>query len=172
MENIKAHLIEKTISSNSKSAYSLSKINYFGEKVGEKIQYMPSEALFLLEKNKLEILQKNKKLTKEEIIKKFQKIDKKFQQKYLIFKDLRKKGYIVKTALKFGAEFRVYDKGKKPGQTHAKWLVITDNESNKLNWHEFSSKNRVAHSTKKNLLLGLIDEEGKIIYYEIKWVKP
>ncbi|MCA9487354.1 MAG: tRNA-intron lyase [Nanoarchaeota archaeon] len=172
MEKIQTHLIGKTLTSNSKSAYQMSKKSYFGEKVGEKIQYMPTEAFYLFEKNQLEIFQKSKKLPNEEIVKKLQKIDKKFQEKYIVFKDLRKKGYIVKTALKFGAEFRVYSKGKKPGQEHAKWLVITEKESNKINWHEFSSKNRVAHSTKKNLLLGLIDEEGKVIYYEISWIKP
>ena len=111
-------------------------------------------------------------MTKSELLSRFQKSDKKISTKYLVFKDLRTKGYIVKTALKFGAEFRVYDKGKKPGKEHAKWLVITDRESNKAYWHEFSSKNRVAHSTKKNLLLALVDEEGEIIYYEVKWIKP
>lgn len=172
MEKIQAYLIGKTISSNSKTAYQLSKKSGFGEKVGEKIQYMPSEAFYLLEKEQLEIISKEKKLFKEEVIKSLQKLDKKFEDKYIIFKDLRKKGYIVKTALKFGAEFRVYEKGRKPSEDHAKWLVITDKESNKINWHEFSAKNRVAHSTKKRLLIGLIDEEGKVIYYEVKWVKP
>lgn len=172
MEKIKSQIIGNTITSNSKKAFSLLETSRFGEKVGEKVQYILSEAYFLVNSEKMEIYLKNKKLSKEEIIKKFQKIDKKFQQKYLVFEDLRKKGYIVKTALKFGAEFRVYEKGAKIGKEHAKWIVLTDKESNKANWHEFSSKNRVAHSTKKNLLLALIDEEGKIIYYEIKWVKP
>src|SRR3989339_197191 len=103
---------------------------------------------------------------------KFNKIDKKIHIKYLVFKDLRDKGYTVKTALKFGAEFRIYEKGTKPGKEHAKWIVFTDHESNKLTWHEFSAKNRVAHSTKKNLLLAILDEEGSITYYEVKWVKP
>jgi len=66
-----------------------------------------------------------------------------------VFKNLREKGYIVKTALKFGAEFRIYEKGAKPGKNHAKWIVFTDYESGKLTWHEFSAKTRVAHSTKK-----------------------
>jgi len=101
-----------------------------------------------------------------------QKIDKKIEIKYIVFKDLRQKGYIPKTALKFGADFRVYDKGAKPGISHAKWIVFVDYESRKISWHEFSAKNRVAHSTKKNLLLAIVDEEGDIIYYEIKWLKP
>ena len=172
MEKIKANLVGSEITSNSKSAHNLFEKSKFGEKIEDKVHYLAVEALFLLEEKKLEVLQKNKKLSKTELISKLQRLDKKIQTKYLVFKDLRKKGYVVKTALKFGAEFRVYDKGKKPGQTHAKWLVITDKESNKANWHEFSSKNRVAHSTRKKLLLALVDEEGKIIYYEISWIKP
>ena len=172
MEKIKANLVNGEISSNSQEAHFLVEKSNFGEKIEDKIHYLPVEALFLLEEGKLEVFQQNRKLTKQEILTKLQKSDKKLQTKYLVFKDLRKKGYVVKTALKFGAEFRVYDKGKKPGNEHAKWLVITDKESNKANWHEFSSKNRVAHSTKKNLLLALVDEEGKIIYYEIRWIKP
>ena len=113
-----------------------------------------------------------KKITKKELLKKLQGLDKKIQIKYPVFKDLRERGYVVKTALKFGAEFRVYEKGGKPGKCHAKWIVFTDQESGKLTWHEFSAKNRVAHSTKKNLLLAIVDEEGDITYYEVKWMRP
>ena len=85
---------------------------------------------------------------------------------------MRKKSYIVKTALKFGAEFRVYNKGIHPGQDHAPWLLQTFSDSEKINWQDFSAKNRVAHSTKKKLLIAIVDEEFSITYYEISWVKP
>ena len=111
-------------------------------------------------------------LSKKDLLKKLQKLDKNFELKYLVFRDLRKKGYILKAALKFGADFRVYPKGSKPGGEHAKWLVFVNHESKKLTWHEFSAKNRVAHSTKKNLLLAIVDDEGDLTYYEVKWLKP
>ncbi len=123
-------------------------------------------------KEKMEIFSKSRKLSQKEIIEKCRKIDKKIQIKYPVFKDLRERGYVVKTALKFGADFRVYEKGAKPGEKHAKWIVFTEHESNRLTWHEFSAKNRVAHSTKKNLLLAIVDEEGDISYYEVRWLKP
>jgi len=162
----------KIISSNDSEATSLFNKSCFGAFVKDKIQYSLSEAFFLVEKGKIEIFYKGKKLKKEELMKKFQRIDKKFPLKYLVFKDLRERGYIVKTALKFGADFRVYDKGFRPGEEHAKWVTFVDHESNKITWHEFSAKNRVAHSTKKNLLLAIVDEEGDITYYEVKWVRP
>ncbi len=172
MEKIKAYIIGEIISSNTSEAYSLQKKSSFGEPVGDKIQYTFSEALFLVEKEKMDIFSRSKKILKKDLINKFRRIDKKIQIKYLVFKDLREKGYIVKTALKFGAEFRVYEKGSNPGKKHAKWIVFTEHESKKLTWHEFSAKNRIAHSTKKNLLLAIVDEEGDISYYEVKWIKP
>jgi tRNA-intron endonuclease len=173
MEKIQAYIVGEIISSNSSEAHSLYKKSSFGEPIGEKVRYSPSEALFLVEKGKMELYtEKGKKIQKKELINKLRKIDKKIQIKYPVFKDLREKGYIIKTALKFGAEFRVYEKGSRPGKRHAKWIIFTDHESNKMTWHEFSAKNRVAHSTKKNLLLAIVDEENDISYYEVRWIKP
>jgi len=171
MNKIKAHLTGEIISSNAPEAQSLYRKSAFGEPRTGKIQYSLSEALFLVEKEKMDIFSRNKKISKKDLMNKFRRIDKKIQIKYPVFKDLREKGYVVKTALKFGAEFRVYEKASKPGKKHAKWIVFTDHESKKLTWHEFSAKNRVAHSTKKNLLLAIVDEEGDITYYEVKWIR-
>ncbi|MDP2628979.1 MAG: tRNA-intron lyase [Nanoarchaeota archaeon] len=172
MEKIQAYLVGEIIFSNTSEAHMLYKKSSFGEPKSDKIQYSLPEALFLVEKNKMDVFSKNKKITKNDLLKKFQKIDKKIQIKYPVFKDLREKGYLVKTALKFGAEFRIYEKGSRAGKTHAKWIAFVEHESKKLTWHEFSAKNRVAHSTKKNLLLAIVDEEGDVTYYEVGWVKP
>ncbi len=172
MEKIKAYILGEIISSTDSNAFSLYKKSHFGEPKENKIQYSLTETLFLLEKGKLELFSKNKKISKKDFIEKCRRIDKKIQIKYPVFKDLRERGYVVKTALKFGADFRVYEKGAKPGKHHAKWIVFCEHESKKLSWHEFSAKNRVAHSTKKNLLLAIVDEEGDISYYEVRWIKP
>jgi len=173
MPTIKANLISEKITSNSAEAQNLFSSQRFGEKIGEKIFYSLSEALFLVENKKMEIYNfQNKKISKKDLLKKLQRIDKKFKTKYLVFKDLREKGYIVKTALKFGAEFRVYEKGEKIGKNHAKWILFPVSETNSLTWHDFSAKNRVAHSTKKNLLIAIVDEEGDVSYYEVEWLRP
>jgi len=172
MVQIKANLISKTITSNSKEAQNLFGEKRFGERVGEKIFYTLSESLFLVQDKKMEIFDyKDKKLTEKEIEIKFQRMDKNFKTKFLVFKDLRKKGYIVKTALKFGAEFRVYDKNKS-AKEHSKWILFPVSENSTMTWHNFSAKNRVAHSTKKNLLIAVVDEESDVSYYEVKWTKP
>jgi len=172
MEKIKAYILGEIISSTDANAFSLYEKSHFGESKENKIQYSLAEAIFLVERGKIEIFSKGKKMQKKEFIERCRKIDKKIQLKYPVFRDLRERGYVVKTALKFGADFRVYEKGAKPGGKHAKWVVFCEHESNRLTWHEFSAKNRVAHSTKKNLLLAILDEEGDISYYEVKWLKP
>jgi tRNA-intron endonuclease, archaea type len=173
MKKIQATLTSEKITSNTAEAQNLFSTSRFGEKFGEKILYSLPEALFLTQNKKMEISNyQKKKLTQKEILKKFQQIDKKFKTKYIVFKDLREKGYIVKTALKFGAEFRVYEKGKKVSKNHSKWILFPVSENKQMTWQDFSAKNRVAHSTKKNLLIAIVDEEGKTSYYEVKWTQP
>ena len=172
MIKINAILTSEKITSNTAEAQNLFAASRFGEKLGEKILYSLPEAFYLVQDKKMEIFDyKNKKLTQKDILKKFERINKKFKTKYLVFKDLRKKGYIVKTALKFGAEFRVYEKGKKITQSHSKWICFPVSENKQLTWQEFSAKNRVAHSTKKNLLIAVVDEEGAVSYYEVRWTR-
>ncbi|MFH1237914.1 MAG: tRNA-intron lyase [archaeon] len=169
---IRAILISEKITSNTLEAQNLFATSRFGEKIGEKIFYSPSEALYLVQDKKMEILNyQDKKLTQKDILNKFERIDKKFKTKYLVFNDLRKKGYIVKSALKFGAEFRVYEKEGKVGKDHSKWICFPVSENKQISWQEFSAKNRIAHSIKKNLLIAIVDDECAISYYEIKWVK-
>lgn len=172
MKKIKAILISGRVTSNSAEASSLFATSRFGEKLGEKILYSLSEALYLIQNDKIEITDYHgKELNEKDIMKKFAKINRNFKTKYLVFRDLRKKGYIVKTALKFGAEFRVYDKGSKIGKDHSKWICFPVSENEKLAWQDFTAKARVAHSTKKNLLIGIADEDGGVSYYETKWSK-
>ncbi len=169
---ITAYFSGDKITSTSDEAFSLFERSRFGEKLKGKIEYSFVESLFLVSEEKMELFLGSKKVSEEELLKKIKKADKKIETKYAVFSDLRGKGYIVKTALKFGAEFRVYEKGVKPGDDHAKWILYTTRENENMSWHDFSAKNRVAHSTKKNLLIGIVDEEGDVTYYEVKWERP
>ncbi|PIN78609.1 tRNA-intron lyase [Candidatus Woesearchaeota archaeon CG10_big_fil_rev_8_21_14_0_10_34_8] len=131
------------------------------------------ETYYLLEKEKIILYDyRRKKITKTDFLKKAQRKQNDFWVRYCVFRDLRERGYIVKTALKFGADFRVYDRGVKPGDDHAKWVVYPVHETDVMTWYEFSAKNRVAHSTKKRLLLGIVDEEGDVSYWETRWLRP
>ena len=172
MKKIRAHLIGNKVSSNSEEAFYLNERSSFGESIGEKIIYSFPESLYLLEKRKMEIFSQKRKLSYKKLLEKLHRKDKRIQTKYSVFKNLREKGYVVKTALKFGADFRVYEKNSHARRGHAKWIIFADHESKKISWHEFSAKNRVAHSTKKKLLLAIVDEEDDVSYYEVSCIKP
>ena len=165
---------EKVITESSDEARDFYNQSRFGT-IAEsgKVELSLLEGLYLMEKSRLDIKSENgRKISHETFIKKARKIEPNFWIRFVVFRDMRNRGYIIKTALKFGADFRVYDRGVKPGEDHAKWIVFPVHEGSTLTWHEFSSKNRVAHSTKKRLLLAVVDDEGDVTYYENRWVRP
>ena len=168
----KANLTGEIVTSNKKEAFELYDKSRFGEKVENKIHYFILEALYLLEKKKIEVYEGKKRLSNTQFLEKVKKLEQNFWPRYRVFCDIRNKGYIIKTALKFGADFRVYEKGIKPGQDHAKWLLFPTYEASSLTWQEFAGKTRVAHSTKKKLLIAIVDHEGDVTYYEISWLRP
>lgn len=173
-ETIKSYLHEHlVITEDSDLARELYNQSRFGKINNSKVELALIEAFYLLEKGKIEILDgKNKPIIFDNFIKRAKKLEKNILIRYKVFKDMRDRGYIVKTALKFGADFRVYDRGIKPGEDHAKWVLYPVSETENLTWYEFAAKNRVAHSTKKRLLVGIVDAEGDVTYYEIKWTRP
>jgi len=164
----------RIVTENSDSARQLYNQSRFGVLlVNGIVQLSMSEALFLLEKGKVALIDgRNKSLSADVLLKKAKKSDKKFWIKYCVFKDIRERGYIIKTALKFGADFRVYERGVKPGEDHAKWVLFPVHESEVLTWHDFAAKTRVAHSTKKKLLIAVVDDEGDVSYWETRWLRP
>ena len=163
---------DMVVAESSQAAQTLYDQSRFGELKEGKFQYSLVEALFLIEKDRMDVFDKKKKLTVDQFVKKASKKGSRFWTRYCVFRDMRARGYVVKTALKFGADFRVYDRGMKPGEAHAKWILYPVQESEGFSWYEFAAKNRVAHSTKKRLLLGIVDDESDVTFYEIGWIRP
>jgi len=171
---IEAFLLkDNVITECSNEARGLSDKSCFGTQLDDgRVQLTLIEAYYLLDKDKIKILKGKKEIIKETLLQKCIRLEKNFWTRYAVYADFRNRGYVIKTALKFGADFRVYDKGVKPGEAHARWIVYPVKETGTLTWYEFAAKNRVAHSTKKRLLLGVVDEENSVTYYEIKWTRP
>lgn len=165
---------ERVITEDSDEARELSNQGCFGKVLASnKVQLSLIEALYLQDKGRVIILDgRGKEIKFESFVKKAQRKEPNFWVRFCVFKDMRNRGYVVKTALKFGADFRIYDRGVKPGEDHARWILYPIHEGNMLTWHDFSAKNRVAHSTKKRLLLGVVDDEGDVCYWEVRWMRP
>ncbi|MBN2454732.1 tRNA-intron lyase [Candidatus Woesearchaeota archaeon] len=174
-EPVNAYFSDGTvITEDSDSARELyDKSRYGAINKENKLQLSLIEALYLLDKKWIVVLDgRNRTVPRERFVKRARKLEPKFWPRYCVFRDIRDRGYIIKTALKFGADFRIYERGKKPGEAHARWIVYPVKEGEHLTWHEFAAKNRVAHSTKKRLLIGVVDDEGDVSYWEVRWMRP
>ena len=166
---------ERVLTENTDAARELYNQSRYGKLLPDgRAQLSLTEAMYLLERGKISITpaKGKKSINEEQFLKLVAKQQKNFWVKYSVFKDIRDRGYIIKTALKFGADFRVYDRGVKPGEDHARWIIYPVHEGDMMTWQEFSAKNRVAHSTKKRLLIGVVDDEGDVSYWEVRWMRP
>lgn len=164
------YLSNERIFSNSQKAINIAELRKIGEHKEGKVIYTSYEAFYLQETKKAVIkdIKKEKPLSENELMSSLTKKDKEFHTKYIVFRNLKNKGYIVKTGLKFGEEFRVYKKQDK----HARWIVYPIKSTEKINPKDLISKSRISHSTGKKLLLAIVDSEEDISFYEIDWIKP
>lgn len=137
----------------------------FGESVEGKSWLFPEEALFLIEKGDLDAGK-----TVDEVRDFFTEKSDGFLPRYAAYRDLRIKGYVVKAGAKYGADFRVYDKGVKPSRKeereHAKFLVWVMSENDSLEMKTLVGINRVAHSVKKTLVIAIVDRELDVTYVQ------
>ncbi|MBI2657081.1 tRNA-intron lyase [Candidatus Woesearchaeota archaeon] len=164
---------ERVLTESSDNARELYNQSRYGNLLDDgRVQLSLIEALYLMEKKRLVVHDaRNKPIDFESFLKKAKR-EPNFWVRFCVYRDIRNRGYIIKTALKFGADFRIYDRGVKPGEDHARWVVFPVHEGSSLTWYEFSAKNRVAHSTKKRLLIGAVDDEGDVTYWEVRWLRP
>jgi tRNA-intron endonuclease len=141
----------------------------FGERVGKHLVLELCEALYLLEKNKLTVLSEGgRKMKPSSLLRYARAIEPRFYTRYLVFKDLRDKGYVVKTGFKFGFHFRVYPKGKKPGEEHSAWVVWAVTQDESFTMPELSRMVRLAGNLNTQLLIAVVDAENDINYYLVE----
>ncbi len=129
------------------------------------------EALYLVENEVLEVYtQDGLKLSVEELRNCGKVNDERFDELYAVYRDLRSKGFVVRSGTKFGADFAVYTVA--PGVEHAPYLVIALRYGQALRPNELLSFGRVSHSTRKQLVLAIVGPGKVISYVSFKWVKP
>lgn len=152
-------------------AHNLYNKRYYGNLTDSGLELSFIEALYLLEKGKIEIYDDEDGVVSiehmMEIIRK-----KHIFSHFLVYKDLRIRGYIIKTGFKYGSDFRIYERGHSPGDGHSNYLVKILSEEQEIKVRDFSSYVRVAHGVRKNLLLAVVDDEYDITYYDIEWTRP
>jgi len=131
---------------------------FYGKPFGETLQLSFVEGLYLLEKKILEIQTTDETiLSEEKCIQHMQKLQPDIVQRLKVFKDLKKRGLLVKTGFKFGAHFRAYS--KQPEETHAEYLIHVIQKDFTSVWAEVSRAVRLAHTVNKEFIFACIDDE-------------
>ena len=131
-----------------------------------------TEVLLLCERNRILIWENNDKSKKlydfESLLIHFTQYDERLWQKYIIYMDLRKRGYIVRTGFGGGIEFRVYKRGSDFENDTAKYLIYPVFEGNPIELRDLDKMSRVALSSRKDLIVATVDRLSKPIYYSVK----
>lgn len=84
---------------------------------------------------------------------------------FLVYRDLRSRGYVAKEGFGFGNDFRVYERGdyeKKP----AKYVVFGINEGTNISAKDFALAVSQIEKMGKEAVVAVIERRGEVIYYK------
>jgi len=126
----------------------------------------PFESLYLLYTKKLDLRNGSKNIGFDVFLQSCIKEDPDALTKFLIFRDLRTKGYIVKDGFGFGSDFRVYERGQF-GNKDAKYLVFALNEGKHEKIGQLQKKIEEITKMGKEPIISVIERRGEIIYYKV-----
>ena len=138
----------------------------YGEMEQSKLLLKSFESLYLLFTGRLSLFRGKKNIDFDSFLQICKKQDKDILTKFLVYRDLRNRGYTVKDGLGFGSDFKVYDKPFSP-KSPSKFLVFSLNEGK----HEKISRLRkkIEEITKigKEPIIAVVQRQGEIIYYKV-----
>jgi tRNA-intron endonuclease len=137
----------------------------FGNLRNEELILQPYEAFYLIEKGKIKVYEvnSNQPLSLGELVKRLS-IDKKEELiKYLVYRDLREKGYIVRESEKM--DFEVY------GKESLRRLVSIIHEGRETTIEKLISLIKFAEEERKELILAVIDRRTDIVFYTLSFLK-
>jgi len=183
---LEGELIENRVIVWSPEAVSLYDVSGYGkpqpEEKPDRLELDLIEAAYLLEKNKIKIFIKKNGKKRKIKFEKFMKIGtekvNQFYPQFIVFRDLRDRGYLVKTGFKFGAHFRLYERGvklkrgPKAPHEHTKAIVHAVSEESAFSLPEMSRAVRLAHNIRATMWWAVVDKEGDVTYYQLGRITP
>ncbi|MDW0148723.1 MAG: tRNA-intron lyase [Nitrososphaeraceae archaeon] len=141
----------------------------FGDKEDDDYLLETYEALYLLYLNKLVIT--NGSIDNfGSLLKHVLKYDKEIVTRFLVYRDLRSRGYVVKEGFGFGVDFRVYERGEYE-KKRAKYVVFCINEGINVKVGEVSKNVREIETMGKNAIAAVVERRGEVIYYKLTNMK-
>ena len=138
----------------------------YGEMDQGKLLLKSFESLYLLFTDRLTLFMGKKNIDFDSFLQICKKHDKDILTKFLVYRDLRNRGYTVKDGLGFGSDFRVYDKPFSP-KSSSKFLVFGLNEGKHEKISELRKKIEEITKMGKEPIIAVIQRQGEIIYYKV-----
>lgn len=142
---------------------------YFGQWTSKNSLVLePEEILLLMDRKRIVVmnLTTNQKITSSEIVAHFTEINKSFWSRYLVYKDLRNRGYVVRIGTQITAPFRIYSRGGKPGESISKKVIFPLSEGEDLDLDFLDQLVNQSKIDRKKLLLSVVDRLGDVTYYQ------
>ena len=164
---IKGVIVEKGVKVSEKE--SLDSLSLRGYGVAENDEFLLTfyESLYLLDKGALEI--KNEKdgtVDFQGLLQRYEGVDENAWANYLMYRDLRSRGYVVREGFGLGIDFRVYERGEY-GEKTAKYLILSMQEGKPIEMGDLTRVLRQCQSLKKELILAVMNRRGEIVYYSV-----
>ena len=138
----------------------------YGEMEKNKLFLKPFESLYLLYTDKLKIFKGKKNIDFDSLLQIYKNQNENVLTQFLVYRDLRTRGYTVKDGFGFGSDFRVYGKGDF-GEKGAKFLVFSFNEGKQEKVGMLQKKIEEITKMGKEPIIAVIERRGEIIYYKI-----
>ena len=158
---------------NSPTAQSLYEKNYFGTLLpNNSLELDVLEALLLIERSRIKIFDENKKeMTAEQILSIIVEEDPRIWVKYLVYRDLRQRGYMVRLGYGEGIDFRVYPRGSTRSEAIAKYFIFILDEGNSVQLQNLDQITQQTLNARKKLIIVTLDRLGDPTYYHLEQTK-
>ncbi|NOZ81795.1 MAG: tRNA-intron lyase [Candidatus Micrarchaeota archaeon] len=161
-----------------KAAKKLFEKEFYGKLREDRLELSLLEACLLLERKMIKLVKDGNELSFKEFYDYCTSLDKRFEHRYRVYRDLRSRGLPTRTGFKFGCDFRVYERGvhplkrgKKTPKEHTKWVVFAVPEGYTFSFHELSRAVRLAHNIRANMLWAVVSKDG-VRYFSVRFFKP
>ena len=132
------------------------------------LSLQPFEALYLVERQKVSIIDEETKarLLFQELLLKLSETDPNIWTRYIVYRDLRIRGFVVKAGKGPGIGFLVYERGGY-GKRVPRYMVYTVWEGSKEPMERLGRVLDEATKSDKILRLAVVDRRGEIVYYTL-----
>ena len=144
--------------------------SYIGTKLDSNfLQLEIEEALLLLERDRIILFDNiSEKMSIEQLLGNVDDASKKIWLKFLVYRDLRQRGYVVRRSTGDDIDFRLFPRGASRKENIAKHLIYILNEADPIRLPKLDRITSQAVTARKNLLLAVVDRLGEPTYYSLE----